>query len=108
MEVICNKEDYIAMQKEVCYLGDNLKHLLEIICSSYDWSDFNLQASSTCEAIRICDMLKNYLVQMNFIDCNVSKVGGDVNANKGLDNNNSNINNTGDIVELYETEDDIK
>lgn len=112
MEVMYTNEDYKEMQKEVCYIMNDLKQLTDTICSSQYWNDFTLQANATCSAQALCDRLKNFLVQMNFITCNVASGGGVKNDSLfdfGADNNSDTVDNsTGDNMELLDAEEGNK
>lgn len=50
----------------------DLKQLTDSIVSNDLWNDFEYQSNATCKAISEIDLLKNYLVQMNFITYNVA------------------------------------
>ena len=108
MQVMYTNEDYKEMQKEVCYIMNDLKQMTDTICSAQYWNDFTLQANATCSAQALCDRLKNFLVQMNFITCNVANSGGVKNDSLfdfGTDNNSNIVSgNAGDDMELYSTE----
>lgn len=108
MEVRYTNNDYKEMQKEVCYLMNDLKQLTDTICSSQYWNDFVLQANATCSAQAICDKLKCFLVQMNFITCNVAnseEVQNDKIFDFGAsDNNDTTSCSVGDNMELYNVE----
>lgn len=104
MEVAYTKDEYKQMQKEVCYLVNEIKQRTDTICSSQDWNDFTLQANLTCEVQAMCDMLKNYLVQMNFITCNVAMRGGVNNEYRDINNNDALGDFFGDNMELHESE----
>lgn len=108
MEVLYTNNDYREMQKEVCYIMNDLKQLTDDVCSSQLWNEFTLQANATCSAIALCDRLKNFLVQMNFITCNVANSGGVKNDSLfdfGADmDSNTTDNSTGDSVEVLDVE----
>lgn len=108
MQVIYTESDYKELQKEVCYIMNDLKQLTDTICSSQYWRDFTLQANATCSAQAMCDLLKNYLVQMNFITCNVAMSNGGeqsglFNFDTDMDSNTVDS-NIGDNMELHTTE----
>ena len=73
MEVRYKVSEYRELAKEVCLLTNELKQLSDIICSRELYEDYTTQSNATCSAIDIIDKLKNFLVQMNFLTCNVAQ-----------------------------------
>lgn len=106
MEVVYTKEEYNALQKELCYLNNDFNQLIQTVCSDSFWNQFDLQANATCSAIGLLDRMKNFLAQMNFITCNVveSRMGKENSNgfNIGGDNNSNIVgDSSGDDMELY-------
>lgn len=72
MKIMYSQSEYNKLQKEVCYLINELKQLTDSICSEDLWSDFTLQSNATCKAIKNVDTLKTYLCEMNLMSYNIA------------------------------------
>lgn len=105
MEVRYKVSEYRELAKEVCLLTNELKQLSDIICSRELYEDYTTQSNATCSAIDIIDKLKNFLVQMNFLTCNVAQ---DLQEKENEIDDNIFSDDvdfvSGDTVELYNSE----